>query len=187
MKKNKQIIIGLVGQISSGKGAIAEYAQKKYNAASYRFSTILRDALDKLHIEKSRKNISIFSKIIRKNFGEDVLARAIAEDVKKDKHRVVVVDGIRRLVDIKYLKKLPDFKLIKIVVDPKIRYERLIKRNENAGDNKKTFKQFLADQQREAEAQVPAVMKKADLAIDNNGTWKEFYAQIEMMMKKLVK
>lgn len=115
------------------------------------------------------------------------MAKVIIQDIKKDKHKVIIIDGIRRLMDIKYLRPMKNFKLIKVVVDPEIRYERLKKRNENKGDNKKTFKQFLADQKKEAESQVLAVMKKADIEITNNGTWEEFYAQIEAVMKKLIK
>jgi len=187
MKKNKQIIIGLTGQISSGKGEIAKYAVKKYKASTHRYSTMLRNVLDRLYIEKSRANLCALSEFIRTNYGEDTMAKVIIHDIKKDKHKVIIIDGIRRLMDIKYLRPMKNFKLIKIVVDPEIRYERLKKRNENNGDNKKTYKQFLADQKKEAESQVLAVIKKADIEITNNGTWEEFYSQIEKEMKKLIK
>ena len=187
MKKNKQVIIGLVSQISAGKGEIAKDAKKKYNASVYRYSTMLRDVLNRLYLEVSRENLCILSKIIRKNYGENIMAKVIIEDIKKDKHKVIIIDGIRRLMDIKYLRPMKNFKLIKVIVDPKIRFERLKKRNENNGDNKKTYKQFLADQKKEAESQVLTVMKKADIKITNNGTWEEFYSQIEKIMKKLIK
>ncbi|PIR13967.1 hypothetical protein COV49_00500 [Candidatus Falkowbacteria bacterium CG11_big_fil_rev_8_21_14_0_20_39_10] len=179
--KNKKII-GLVGLMACGKGAIAKYGKKKYKASTYRFSTMLRDICDRLYIAKSRENMSLLSTILRKNFGENTFAKVILEDIKKDPGKLIIVDGIRRLKDIEYLRKLPNFKLIRVVVDPKIRYERLVKRNENKGDNKKTYKQFLTDQRREADAQIPKIMKKADLEIDNNGTWKNLKAQADKIL-----
>ena len=102
---NKKII-GLVGKISSGKGTVAKYMEEKYNANTYRFSTILRDILKRLHSEINRKNLQDVSTALRQTLGEDILAKVMAEDVKKDDNDLIVVDGIRRMADIKYLKKL---------------------------------------------------------------------------------
>jgi dephospho-CoA kinase len=175
-------IIGLVGQIACGKGAIAKYAKKNYNASTYKFSSIIRDVLDRLHIEKSRENLSKLSTLLRTNFGEDTFAKVMAKDVAEDNNNLVIVDGIRRMKDIEYLKKLPNFKLVRIVVDPKIRYERLVSRNENEGDDHKTYEEFLSDQNKEADAEVPEVMKHADIEIDNNGSWEEFHEKIKDLL-----
>lgn len=175
-------IFGLVGQIACGKGAIAKYAKENHNASTYKFSTILRDILDRLHMEISRENLSKMSTLLRENFGEDTFARVMAKDVEADPNPLIVVDGIRRMKDIEYLQKLPNFTLVRIVVDPKIRYERLVARNENEGDDKKTYEEFLADQEKEADAEVPEVMKHADVEIDNNGTWEEFHSKIQKLL-----
>ncbi len=179
--QNKKII-GLVGEMACGKGAVAKYGKEKYGASTHKFSTMLRDVLDRLYIEKSRENISLLSTILRKNFGEDTMDKVMVEDVKKDSADLIIIDGIRRLKDIEYLRKLEGFKLVRVVVDSKVRYERLVKRNENKGDGKKTFKQFLADHRREADAQIPEVMKQADLEIDNNGTWEELQKQADEIL-----
>ena len=178
---NKKII-GLVGQISSGKGTIAEYIEKKHKSSTYRFSTILRDVLDRLHVEITRKNMQDMSTFLRKQFGEDLLAKVIAEDVKSDENNIIVVDGIRRMADIKYLEEIDGFKLIKITADPKIRYERLIQRTENHGDTKKTYEEFLADQEKEADAEIPIVMEKAEMEINNDGDLKDLEKEIEKVI-----
>lgn len=175
-------IFGLVGQIACGKGAIAKFAIENHQASTYKFSTIIRDVLDRLHLEKSRKNLSKLSTLLRENFGEDTFAKVIAKDVEEDKGEIIIVDGIRRMKDIEYLKKIPGFKLVRIVVDPEIRYKRLVLRNENPGDDKKTYEEFLADQDKEADAEVPKVMAEADLEINNNGTWEEFQAEIKRVL-----
>jgi dephospho-CoA kinase len=178
-------IIGLVGQIACGKGAIAKHAKKNHNASTYKFSTILRDILNRLHLEISRENLNDLSVSLRTKFGEDTLAKVIAKDVDEDTSELIVVDGIRRMKDIEYLKKLPGFKLVRIVVDPKIRYERLVLRNENEGDDKKTFEELLADQKKNSDAEIPEVMEHADLEINNNGTWEEFQAEIKNVQSRL--
>ncbi len=179
-----KIILGLVGPMASGKGTVKEYIVKKYKAEDCRFSTILRDLLKRLSLEINRKNMQDISTVLRGHFGEDLLAKVIANDVKAMKSDVVIVDGVRRMADIAYLKELPGFKLVAIDADPKIRYERMKSRNENPGDDQKTLEQFLADHKREADEEIPAVMKRADLTIDNSGSVEELKKQIDNILKK---
>ena len=181
---NKKIIIGLVGQIASGKGTVAQYIEEKYNANTYRFSTSLRDILDRLHCEIDRTTLQSLSTALRQSLGEDLLAKVITKDVEKDKNEVIVVDGIRRMADIQYLKNLENFILVKIVADPKIRYERLIKRTENAGDTKKTYEEFLSDQKKEADAEIPVVMEKTQIELNNNKNFEDLYKQIENLISQ---
>lgn len=175
----KKIIIGLAGEICAGKGTIVKYTAKKYGATSYRFSSMLRDLLKRLYLPVSRENIQFMSTAIRQYFGEDIMAKVIAQDVKNDKNNIIVVDGVRRVPDIKYLRDLPGFKLIRVVAEPKTRYQRLILRKENSGDENKAYEQFLADHKKEADSQVPIVMARADLEINNNGSLEDLYKQVD--------
>ncbi|MBI4812109.1 AAA family ATPase [Candidatus Falkowbacteria bacterium] len=181
----QKIIIGLVGELAAGKGTIVKYLEEKYGAASYRFSTPLRDVLERLHLEINRKNMQDVSRILREYFGQNLLAKTIAEDAKNDSNKVIAVDGVRRPADIEYLSKLPEFKLVYITADVKIRYERLLKRGENAGDKNKTFEQFLRDHEAETEILIPKIGKEADYKIDNNGTLEKLYEQIDEIISNI--
>jgi len=165
-----KIVIGLTGQIACGKGVIKKHLMTTYGASDYRFSTILRDLLKRLHLESTRENLINISTILRHNFGDDLLAHAMAEDIKNDPAPFMVIDGIRRLADIKFLKEVHGFKLIRIVANEKLRHERVVSRNENTGDDQKTFADFLKDQQQETEIQIPEVMATADFEIVNEGS-----------------
>lgn len=182
-----KIIFGFVGHIASGKDVSKKYLEKKYSANSYRFSTVLRDILNRLYLPIKRENLQNLSLALRTQFGSDTLARVIAEDIKNDEHEVVIVEGIRRVDDIIKLKDLPNFHLISLGANPKIRYERMIKRNENVGDAEKTFEQFLADDQKEAEREIPTVMAAAKYKIDNNGVFEELYKQIDKIVSEIKK
>jgi dephospho-CoA kinase len=153
-----KIVLGFVGKLASGKAVCQQYISEKHDAGSAKFSTSLRDILNRLYLPISRKNLQNLSLDLRNRFGGDILARVIAEDVKNDSQEIVIIDGVRRLDDISSLKDLPNFYLISIDADPEIRYERMKKRNENEGDSDKTFADFEEDEQREAELQIPEVM-----------------------------
>lgn len=177
-----KIIFGIVGPLASGKEEVKKYLEKNYNAGTHRFSVMLRDILNRLYLPITRDNMQNLSLDLRKRFGGDTLARVIAEDVKKDPHEIIVVDGVRREDDIIKLKDVPGFYLVSIEAKPEIRYERLIKRGENADDNQKTYEEFISDNQKEAELEIPKVMKQAKYQINNDGSFSDLYRQIDAIV-----
>ena len=179
----QKIILGFTGLIASGKGTAAKYLQEKYGAETFRFSTILRDVLDRLYLPQSRENMINLSTNLRENFGQDLLSKVIAQDASRAKTEIVVVDGMRRPADIKDLKEVPGFKMIAIEVDSKVRYERLVKRAENPGDTEKTYDEFLEDHKAETEITIPDLIKQADAVIDNNGSLEDLYKQLDELIK----
>lgn len=177
-----KIILGLAGEMASGKGTAADYLMKKKKSSSHRFSTMLRDVLTRLHLEHTRENLQHLSTIIRKTYGEDTLARVMAEDVKRDNAHIVVVDGVRRLDDIVYLKELEGFKLVYIDADIRKRYDRIIARNENVDDQGKSFEQFEEESKDESEVQIGILKNYADVIIDNNGDLAQLHEQIDALL-----
>lgn len=182
---SKKVIIGLVGDLAAGKGLLTAYLKEKYGVNGYRFSTILRDILDRLYLPQQRDFQQKLSTLLRENFSQDILGRIIAEDVKHDPNDLVLVDGIRRASDITYLSQLPGFSLVYLTADPKIRWERLIARDENPGDAQKTFEQFLQDEQTEADRTIKATGATAKYTLENNGTVEEIQQKIDELVQKL--
>jgi len=181
----EKIILGLAAELAGGKGTVAKHITEKYSGSSHRFSTMLRDILSRIYLPDSRENMQKLSTILRQNFGEDTLAKVMAEDVKKDAHKVIAVDGVRRPADILYLKEIPGFKLVYIDASIENRFERIKKREENPDDATKTLEQFKKDQKGEADAQIRNMKGQADYVIDNNGTFEELYKQIDEIINKM--
>jgi dephospho-CoA kinase len=175
-------IIGLSGEIASGKGTVADYIKKSYNGKVYRFSGMLRDLAGRLYLEENRENLQKMSTAVREYFGQDILCKTIYEDVKRDDNQYIVIDGVRRFQDVQELSHLKEFSLVYIKTDMRNRYERLIKRGENTDDKNKTFEEFKKDNQREAEKQIKALEKKADFVINNNGSYQDLYFQIDKIL-----
>lgn len=184
MPTNKKLILGFVGQLASGKGTVAKYFETKYHAATFRFSTMLRDLLSRIYLEHNRDNLIKMSEAIRGTFGEDTMAKTIAKDAEKTENNLVIIDGVRRMADIHYLSKLPNFVLVEITADPKTRWQRMVKRGENTDDTTKTFDQFLEDHKRSTEMTVPEVAGHATEHIDNNGGEEELYKNLDNLIKK---
>lgn len=178
-------IIGLVGLLGSGKGTAAKILKERYKAKIYRFSTILRDILDRLSVEKSRENLMTLSEVLRQGFGDEVLAYALENDAVSASADLVVIDGIRRLSDLAALESLPQFTLVAIEAPADIRYERVKNRGENVGEKQLSRKEFEKQEKLPTEATIPEVMARAAIKIDNSGTITDLEIKIGELMKNL--
>ena len=178
-----KIILGFTGLIACGKGTATQYLKEQYGAETFRFSTMLRDVLDRLYLGHSRENMSGISRILREFFGQDLMAKVMAKDVENSQAELIVVDGIRRMEDVKYLRALPNFKLVSIEADMKIRYERLLQRGENPDDKNKTWEEFVVDHQLETELTILDTMKAADIIINNDNSLEDLQEQLDKLLK----
>lgn len=178
----RKVIIGLVGHIASGKGTAVTYLEQKYGAANYRFSTVLRDLLDRLYLDQTRENIVVMSETIRQSFGNDILTTTLLQDALNDPNPIIILDGIRRVQELPALFARPEFVLVEIAADPQLRYERLTKRSENADDQTKTYAQFLADEQRSTEVTIGEVAAQAHVRLDNNGDSTHLHKQLDALI-----
>lgn len=175
-------IIGLTGEMGSGKDTVAKYLREKYAAESFRFSDVLRALLGELEQSITRGNLTKLSKSLRDTFGENVLALCIAKKASKvGDETLVVIDGIRRESD---LLPFQDDQLTLVYIDVPLetRFERILLRRQNEDEHTKTLEEFKADHQLETERAVPDLKAKAQFVFDNSGMVEELYAQIEKLM-----
>lgn len=184
MAGNK-IILGISGEIASGKDTVGDYLAKVHGVFKLRFSQPLRDILDRLGLEQNRENLSRVSLYLRKAFGEDLLSRVILGEAEKGGADFVVVDGIRRLSDTVHMETNEHFYFCYIDVTPEKRFERLTRRRQNTDDASKTETQFERDAQRETEVSIHELRDRADFVIDNNGTLAELQSQVDDMVTEL--
>ena len=177
-----KLILGLTGQIGSGKGALGEYLQKTYGAELFKFSTYLTRVLNVLALDPSRENLIRASEILRNGFGEHALSHAIARDVCASTAQIAVVDGIRRIEDLADLEPIPHFRLASVEADQRLRFERVGNRGEKTEEKGLTWETFLAQEERSTEITVPQTMARATIRIDNNGSAADLIARADALM-----
>lgn len=178
------LIIGLVGTAGSGKSHVATYLRERYGGRVFKFSEYLGQVLDILAIPKSRDNLIKLSVALRNEFGENALAYAVARGVMAEDTQLAIVDGIRRVDDVAPLEPLPNFLLVAIDADPKLRFERMKRRGEKAGESLLTWEQFMIEERAPTEVTIPEVIKRAKTRIVNDGTIAELKAKIDEVMKQ---
>jgi dephospho-CoA kinase len=181
-----KVIFGLVGPIASGKDTIADYLVKKYDAEKVSFSQSLRDILNRLFLPIDRVHMSGLAQALIDKFGSDVLSKVIAKEIKKSEKKIFVLPNIRRESDYSALEHFSGFVLVGIEIELKTCYERLIKRNQNADDKSKTWEQFQKDLLLSTEVEIPDLVKKSSVKLDNNGYLADLYKQVDDLVNKLM-
>ena len=183
-----ELIIGFIGQNGSGKSKAAAYLAERYKTEykveKLAFSTILRRFLQDLGVTTSRENLLRYSEVLRKHFGQNLLSEHVGEQIRLSRADLIIVEGIRRKSDLSNLN-FHNFHLISLIAKPEIRYQRLVSRKQNPGDEQKSYEDFLTDQESEPERDIQKVAKKAKIIIDNNGTTKELQLQLELAVTNL--
>lgn len=173
---------GLISPMAAGKGTVADYLVKKYNAKKYNFSGPINEILGRLYIPNSRENQIKIGSGMREFYGDDVWAQTLKQDILNDKPEIAVIDGIRYPADLEISKTLPNFKLIAIETDADARYERMKKRNDRPGEADMDRATFDAQHESATEKNIAEVMKSADVVLHNDGSFDELYEKIDRLI-----
>lgn len=181
----QKVVLGISGEIASGKDTVGDYLAVTYGALKLRFSQPLRDTLDRLGLDQNRENMARLSMHLRKAFGEDILSRVILSEAEGSDAEFVMVDGIRRLPDMIHMETDEHFYFCYVDATPEKRFERLTHRRQNTDDASKTAVQFEKDAQLETEMGIHDLKERADFVINNDGTLEELHAQIDKMVGEL--
>lgn len=180
-----KLVLGIVGEMGAGKSTITEYIKQKYGAVSFRFSDMLTDIAKRLYLEPTRPNLQLISSMLRQTIGQDVMSKVIRHDAETSTADIIIVEGIRRPTDITYLKELPNFYLIGMTADERVRYERVCLRSEKPDDQTKTWEDFQKEGLAEAEAEIKNIKTEAKFQIENNGSEAELIAQVEKILGEI--
>lgn len=190
----EKLAIGITGENGAGKGTFVELFQKMVpdqKIAVFKSGEILMQTLQRLsqafkvEIPYTRTNLQNLALILQNFYGDDVISQAVYQKMIQSQADIVIFDGVRMASDREAIKRFPLNCLVYIKTDPKIRYERLTRRNEKPGEKNMPYEQFLAEEQAATEMEIKKIGADADLTITNNGSLNEFQEQIKKNAFKL--
>lgn len=184
---NSKIIIGLVGEKGSGKETFGNFLielAKGKKVERVRFSDILYETLRSWSIDTTRFNLQHLAVVMDKGYGEGTLTNAIFQRIQNLRSDIVILDGVRWSTDEKLIRSFDKNFLIYITAKTDLRFERLQKRQEKK-DEAKTYAQFMSEEKAPNEVLIPKIGKRADLRVENNGTFEDLKKEVEKFLKNL--
>jgi dephospho-CoA kinase len=185
LNPNKKIVLGITGELLSGKSSAAEFYIKEFAADYFKFAALLVNALNILGLPLTRLNQQDMAAMLKEQFGGEVLVNALAKKAARSDKQFLLFEGLRKPDEVAaILKEIPDFKLIYIEAKLETRFERQQNRQEKAGENSKTFEEFIESHKHSADASIPLLLQSADYVIHNDGSVDEFQKQLRSIVKK---
>jgi dephospho-CoA kinase len=178
--KRKPRLVGLTGTNGAGKGeAAAFFMSRGYAYAS--LSDILRDELRSRGLEVTRDNLIRTGNELRERFGSDILARRVMAKLTAP----AVIDSIRNIREVEYLRTQEGFVLLAFDAPAEVRFDRVAARGRD--ESAATLEEFRKKEEEErgggeAAQQLEACMAAADHLILNIGTIEDLHRKLERFL-----
>lgn len=167
-------IIGVSGTNGSGKDTVAQMLEDEYGFYSVSATKMLGDELTRRGLPHEREHKRAVSAEWRRKSGLGVIVDRAVEEARQAGYNKLVVGSLRNSGEVDRVHELGGT-MIWIDADPKIRYERIQKGARGRVEDRKTYEQFLAEEQAEmqhsgdaATLNMAAVKAGADIIIENN-------------------
>jgi dephospho-CoA kinase len=180
------MILGITGTNGAGKGTVVGILKKKgFSHLSVR--EFLSEEIKKRNLPLNRDSMFSVANELRAKHSPSYIVERLYEKAEGN----CIIESVRTPGEVFALKKKGSFLLISVDADPKIRYERIIKRG-SVTDNL-SFEEFVEDEQREMSSDDPAkqniskCLELADFKLINNSSKKLLEKQVEKIIEQILK
>ena len=174
-------IVAIVGMCGSGKSIASDY----YEARGYKkvyFGGVVLEEVKNQGLEITPENEKIVRNQLRADYGMAAMAiKSLPKIEEYSKTDNVVIDGLYSWDELLVLKeKFNDLKVISIVVDKEIRYNRLVNRDVRPFSNEDAIKRDINEIENMAKGGPIAY---ADYYILNNGDIDIYNSELDRITK----
>lgn len=175
-------LYAIVGMCGSGKSIASDYLVSKGFNKVY-FGGVTMDKLKEANLEVNPENEKMMREKLRSELGMGAFAIVLLPKIKECLNNGnTVLDGVYSYDEVKILKEnFSELKIIAIVCDKDIRYNRLSIREVRPLTNEEASARDIAEVENIAKA-PPIAM--ADYYILNNGTIEEYKTRLEEILER---
>ncbi len=169
----------------AGKGVFRKIVQNLgYSVVT--MGDVVRAEVKRRNLKPTPENMGKVMLNLREVAGPVAIAKQCVPTLKQKTGKMVVIDGIRSLVEVEEFKKhFPDFVLIAVHSSPKTRYKRLV--NRKRSDDPPNWGIFMERDLRELGIGMGSVISVADYMIINEGSINQLKNKISQLVAKVLK
>jgi dephospho-CoA kinase len=167
----------------SGKSVVVEEA-RNLGIPVYVMGDMVREEALRRYGRVTPELMVETSRLLRREHGEDVIAKRTLEKIRPCE-RVVVVDGVRSLREVEVFRRHGDVVVIAVHASPRTRFQRLLKRG-RPGDPS-NYEEFYKRDVTELGFGLGEVIALADYIIVNEGSIEETKAKARELFEKLLR
>lgn len=180
------MLIGITGSFGAGKGSVARYLVEKKGFAHFSARAFITEEIKKRGLPVDRDSMTLVANDLRKNGGPTFIFEELVKQAKA-LGSDAVVESVRAVAEAKYIK-LHGGVVIGVDAEPKIRYERIIKRG--AETDHVSYEKWRQQEMNESNPEDPTkqdiygALRESDYIIMNTKTLGELEEEIEHFLKR---
>ena len=183
MEHRSRLIILVAGMPGSGKTMLSSVA-REMGIPVYVMGDVIREEARRRGLEPTPANLNMVARLLREEQGPAVVAERVAEKLARDTSRVVLVDGVRSLVEVEVFQRLGRVVIVAVHASPRTRFERLRRRG-RPGDPV-SWEEFRQRDMTELGFSLGSVIALADYMLVNESSQDEFRENARRLLEKLI-
>lgn len=177
-------IIAIVGMCGSGKSVATEMLENELGYKKVYFGGVTMEKLKEANLEVTPENEKMIREGLRRDLGMGAFAKILLPRIKEYANEGnVVLDGLYSWDEYKILnEELDNIKMIAVITDKNIRYERLAIREVRPLTREQAKNRDIAEIENSAKGGPIAY---ADYYVLNNGSIEEYHNRLEKILKQI--
>jgi len=120
------IVIGITGTNGAGKGTVVDFFKDK-GFTHYSAREFIAQEVENRGLDVNRNTLTIVGNDLRSEFSSSYVIEKLCE-LALAKNKNCILDSVRIIKEVEFLRKFPHFYLIAVEADINIRYKRIIER-----------------------------------------------------------
>ena len=177
-----KIVIGLIGKPGVGKDTVAalipEITEKK--TEKFSFSKILiEEYCAHLGIQPTHPNLQYIGDAIRPSW----LHERAKEFIENSTAEIIIIPSIRRKADFDFVKGFSTHRLIGVVTEEKLAFERMKERKEKPGEEHLTWEAYQKLLNAPIDQEIPELLKQAEITLKNDQDIEALKEQIQKIFE----
>uniref|UniRef100_A0A7C2VL12 UPF0200 protein ENO77_00630 n=1 Tax=Ignisphaera aggregans TaxID=334771 RepID=A0A7C2VL12_9CREN len=183
----QRILVLIAGLPGAGKTVFSEVA-RAVGIPVVVLGDVVREEVRKRGLQPSLESVLAVAQELRERYGREaivMLALPIIVELLKH-HCVVVVDGVRSIDEVNYIKNKVDADILVVAIhaSPKTRFARISARN-RAGDPK-SWEEFVKRDYMELSWGIGNIIALADKMLVNEGSVEEFKNSVRELLQEVI-
>ena len=182
------ITIGITGTLGAGKGTIVDYLIQQRGFVHFSVRAFITEEIQRRGLPVNRDSMTLVGNDLRAQHSPSYIVEQLYAQAQAS-GKNCIIESVRTPGEVEALRGKPNFFLFAVDADPKVRYNRIVKRGYET-DNV-SFDTFIANEQREMSSSDPnkqnigRCIELADYRFDNGGSLDALHAQVEQVLKEI--